>query len=74
MKDSKVEEWRLVTIHGYEIIIETDEDNLDDVYDSIYEKLDNNDLYCVGEHSESARFKGHELSTIDFKKIIGIVS
>jgi len=33
--------------------------------------LDANNLYHVGGNGESAIFKGHELSVIDFKKVIG---
>jgi len=70
-KDVKKEEFRLITIYGDEIIIETDEDNLDEVFDLVIGKLDNNELYSVGNYGETATFKGHDLAIIDFKKIIG---
>ena len=71
MKDVKEEEFRLITIYGDEIIIRTDEDSLDDVFDVVIEKLDNNEIYSVGNYGETATFKGHDLTLIDFKKIIG---
>lgn len=72
MKVDNIEEFYLITIYGDEIKITTDEDGYDGVYTRIYNALDTNDIYCVGDYGESARFKDHELNTIDFKKIIGI--
>ena len=68
---SKREEFNLITIYGDEIIIETDEDSLDKVFEVIIEALDINELYSVGNYGETATFKGHDLTIIDFKKIIG---
>ena len=68
---SKKEEFRLITIYGDEILIVTDEEFLETVEERILEDLDSNELYSVGAYEEVARFKGHELSIIDFKKIIG---
>ena len=68
---SKKEEFKLITIYGDEIIIETDEDSLDETFDAVIESLDNNEIYSVGNYGEIATFKGHELTLIDFKKIIG---
>ena len=67
----EVEEFRLITIYGDEILIITDEESLETVEEKIFEDLDSNSLYYVGVWEEVARFKGHELSVIDFKKIIG---
>ena len=49
----------------------TDLDNVDAVYTEMLSDLDANNLYYVGGNGESAIFKGHELSIIDFKKVIG---
>ena len=68
---SKKEEFNLITIYGDEILIITDEEFLETVEEKILEDLDNNSLYYVGAWDEVARFKGHELSIIDFKKVIG---
>ena len=68
---NKKEEFNLITIYGDEIIIETDEDSLDKVFEVIIEALDINELYSVGNYGETATFKGHDLTIIDFKKIIG---
>ena len=70
MKDVKEEEFRLITIYGDEIIIRTDEDSLDDVLEYTIKALDVNEIYSVGNYSETATFKGHDLTIIDFKKII----
>lgn len=72
MEVNKIEEFNLITIYGNMIKITTDEDSYDGVYTEIYDALDTNDIYCVGDYDESARFKDHELTIIDFKKIIGI--
>lgn len=71
MKDVKKEEFRLITIYGDEIIIETDVDSLEETFDTVVESLDNNEIYSVGNYGETATFKGHDLTLIDFKKIIG---
>ncbi|MBA7512947.1 hypothetical protein ES705_04956 [subsurface metagenome] len=68
---SKREEFNLITIYGDEIKIITDLDCIDDVYTEMLDDLDANNLYYVGGNGESAIFKGHELSVIDLKKIIG---
>ena len=68
---SKQEEFNLITIYGDEIKIITDLESIDAVYTEILDDLDANNLYYVGGIGESAIFKGHELSIIDFKKIIG---
>ena len=68
---SKREEFNLITIFGDEIKIITDLDHVDAVYTEISDDLDANNLYWVGGNGEAAIFKGHELSLIDFKKIIG---
>jgi len=68
---NKQEEFNLITIYGDEIKIITDLDNIDAVYTEMADDLDANSLYYVGGNGESAIFKGHELSIIDFKKIIG---
>jgi len=68
---SKREEFNLITIYGDEIMIITDLENVDAVYTEMLSDLDANNLYYVGGNGESAIFKGHELSVIDFKKIIG---
>lgn len=71
MKDVKTEEFRLITIYGDEILIIIDEEFLEVAEGKIFEDLDANELYYVGNWGEVARFKGHELTVIDFKKIIG---
>jgi len=68
---SKREEFNLITIYGDEIMIITDLEKIDAVYTEILSALDANNLYYVGGNDESAIFKGHELSVIDFKKVIG---
>jgi len=68
---SKQEEFNLITIYGDEIKIITDSDHIDAVYTEILDDLDANNLYFVGGNDEAAIFKGHELSVIDFKKVIG---
>ena len=68
---NKQEEFNLITIYGDEIKIITDLESIDAVYTEILDDLDANNLYYVGGNGESAIFKGHELSIIDFKKIIG---
>jgi len=68
---SKREEFNLVTIYGDEIMIITDVDCIDAVYTEMLSDLDANNLYYVGGNGEAAIFKGHELTIIDFKKIIG---
>lgn len=65
------EEFNLITIYGDEIKIITNLESIDAVYTEILDDLDANNLYYVGGNGESAIFKGHELSIIDFKKIIG---
>ncbi len=67
----KQEEFNLITIYGDEIKIITDLESIDAIYTEILDDLDANNLYYVGGNGESAIFKGHELSIIDFKKIIG---
>jgi len=68
---NKKEEFTLITICGDEILIITDEEFLENVEEKILEDLDGNKLYSVGAWDEVARYKGHELSIIDLKKIIG---
>ena len=68
---NKKEEFNLITIYGDEIKIITDLDHVDAVYTEILDDLDANNLYFVGGNEEAAIYKGHELSVIDFKKIIG---
>lgn len=68
---NKQEEFNLITIYGDEIKIITDLESIDAVYTEILDDLEANNLYYVGGNGESAIFKGHELSIIDFKKIIG---
>lgn len=68
---NKKEEFKLITIHGNEIIIEADEDIFEEVHDEVLEKLDGNKLYFVGDHGETAKYKGYELTVIDLKKIMG---
>jgi len=68
---NKREEFNLITIYGDEILIITDLEKIDAVYTEILSDLDANNLYYVGGNGESAIFKGHELTVIDFKKIIG---
>jgi dTDP-4-dehydrorhamnose reductase len=68
---NKREEFNLITIYGDEIMIITDLESIDAVYTEILDDLDANNLYHVGGNGESAIFKGHELSVIDFKKVIG---
>ncbi|MBA7534337.1 hypothetical protein ES705_26583 [subsurface metagenome] len=68
---SKREEFNLITIYGDEIMIITDLDCIDAVYTEMLSDLDANNLYYVGGNGESAIFKGHELTVIDFKKVIG---
>ena len=69
--ESKKEEFNLITIYGDEIKIITDLENLDNIYTEILDDLDANNIYSVGNYGESAIFKGHELTVIDFKKVIG---
>ena len=71
MKEKRVEEVRLITIYGDEILIITDEEFLETVEEQILEDLESNKLYYVGNWDEVARYKGQELSIIDMKKIIG---
>jgi len=68
---NKREEFNLITIYGDEIKIITDLDCIDAVYTEMLSDLDANNIYYVGGNGESAIFKGHELSVIDFKKVIG---
>lgn len=68
---SKREEFNLITIYGDEIMIITDLETIDAVYLEMLNDLDANNLYYVGGNGESAIFKGHELTVIDLKKIIG---
>jgi len=68
---NKREEFNLITIYGDEILIITDLEKIDAVYTEMLSDLDANNLYHVGGNGESAIFKGHELSVIDFKKVIG---
>jgi len=68
----KKEEFNLITIYGDKIKIITDEEKIDEVNAEILDDLDANNLYYVGGNGESAIYKGHELTVIDFKKIIGI--
>ena len=68
---NKQEEFNLITIYGDEIKIITDLESIDAVYTEILDDLDADNLYYVGGNGETAIFKGHELSIIDFKKIIG---
>ena len=65
------EEFNLITIYGDEIKIIADLEEIEDVYTEMLDDLDANNIYSVGGHGESAIFKGHELTIIDFKKIIG---
>jgi len=67
---NKREEFNLITIYGDEIMIITDLEKIDAVYTEMLSDLDANNLYYVGGNGESAIFKGHELSVIDFKKVI----
>jgi len=69
--ESKKEEFNLITIYGDEIKIITDLENIDAVYTEMLDDLDANNIYSVGGNGESAIFKGHELTVIDFKKVIG---
>ncbi|MBA7586708.1 hypothetical protein ES708_28713 [subsurface metagenome] len=71
MMTSEREEFNLITVYGDEIKIITDLDTIDAVYTEMEDDLDANNLYYVGGNGETAIFKGHELSIIDFKKIIG---
>ncbi len=68
---SKRETFNLITIYGDEIKIIADLEEIEDVYDEMLDDLDANNIYLVGGHGESVIFKGHELTIIDFKKIIG---
>ncbi len=68
---NKREEFNLITIYGDEIKIIADLEEIEDVYDEILDDLDANNIYLVGGHGESAIFKGHELTVIDMKKVIG---
>ena len=68
---SKREEFNLITIYGDEIKIITDLENIDAVYTEMLDDLDANNLYFVGWNEEAAIYNGHELSVIDFNKIIG---
>lgn len=67
----KKEEFNLITIYGDEILIITNEEFLETIEEKMLEDLDSNKLYYVGAYDEVARFKGYELSVIDFKKVIG---
>ena len=66
-----MEEFRLITIHGDEIIVETDVDNFEEAHNEMLEKLDSNKLYFVGEYNEIAKYHGYQLTVIDMKKVIG---
>jgi len=66
-----MEEFKLITIHGDEIIVETDIDNFEEANNEMLEKLDSNKLYFVGEYNEIARYHGYRLTVIDLKKVIG---
>ncbi|MBA7571788.1 hypothetical protein ES695_16015 [Candidatus Atribacteria bacterium 1244-E10-H5-B2] len=68
---SEREEFNLITIYGDEIKIIADSEEIGDVYTEMLDDLDANNIYSVGGNGESAIFKGHELTIIDFKKIIG---
>lgn len=71
MGDVKIEIIKLITIYGDEIIIEVPEKSFYEVDEEMLEKLENNELYFAGDHNEIVRFKGHTLTMIDMKKIIG---
>ena len=71
LKDFKIEIIKLITIYGDEIIIEVPEKSFCESDEEMLEKLDNNELYFVGDYNEIARFKGNILTMIDMKKIIG---
>ncbi|MBA7587850.1 hypothetical protein ES695_13430 [Candidatus Atribacteria bacterium 1244-E10-H5-B2] len=68
---NKRERFNLITIHGDKINVIADLEEIEDTYDEMLDDLDANNIYMVGGHGESAIFKGHELTVIDFKKIIG---
>ena len=66
-----MEELKLITIHGDEIIVEAGENDFEEVNNEILEKLDSNKLHFVGEYNEIAKYHGYQLTFIDMKKIIG---
>lgn len=68
---NKREKFSLITIYGDEILIMTDAENYHELWAEMSDNLDANNIYIVGGFGESAMFKGHELTIIDFKKIIG---
>ena len=72
MKDVKKTELKLITIYGDTITIEIDEEDIDDFFSMIIDNLDNNEIFSVGNYGETATFKNHDLTLIDFKKIIGM--
>jgi len=68
---NKKEKFSLITIYGDEILIITDAENYHELWAEMSDDLDANNIYIVGGFGESAIFKSHELTIIDFKKIIG---
>jgi hypothetical protein len=65
------EGFKLITIHGDEIIVEVDEKAFQEAHEEMLEKLDSNKLYFVGEYGEIAIYHGYQLTIIDLKKVIG---
>ena len=66
-----MEELKLITIHGDEIIIEADKECFGEVNDEMLENLDSNKLYFVGDFGGIARYHGYQLTIIDMKKVMG---
>ena len=66
-----MQELKLITIHGDEIIIEADEECFEAVNDEMLENLDSNKLYFIGDFGGIAKFHGYRLTAIDMKKVIG---
>lgn len=71
MEDTKRQKFNLITTYGDEIKVIVDYEDYDKMYNEMLDDLDANNIYIVGGFGESAIFKGHELTVIDFKKIIG---
>ena len=69
-----MDEIRLITVEGKEVLIIYDEKYFDEIYDSIRKDWDQNMIWHNewGEKICKVEYGSHVLSTLDMKKIIGI--
>lgn len=71
MENTEREKFNLITIYGDVITITVNAEQYDEMYNEMLDDLDANNLYSVGDFGELVIFKGHKLTVIDFRKIIG---